>query len=74
MLNISLYVFCLSLCMVLDSQMPPLHVEHQAVRDLYLTVYGARLTDAPVECGTSAGMCFVSDCVWRSAYRCPRCM
>jgi hypothetical protein len=84
--------------MALDLQMPPLHVEHQIVRVLYLTVYGAqltdaplhveyqrvrdlylslygtRLTDAPVACGTSACMCFESDGLWSSTYRCLRCM
>jgi hypothetical protein len=60
--------------MVLDLQMLPLHMEHQLVRVLHLTVYGARLTDAPVARGTSACMCFVSDCVRSSTYRCPRCM
>jgi hypothetical protein len=54
--------------------MPPLHVKHQFVRVLYLTVYGARLTDAPVARGTSGCACFVSHRVWRSTYRCSCCM
>jgi hypothetical protein len=48
--------------------MPPLHVENQRVRDLHLTVYGARLTDTPVARGTLGSRCFVSGCVWRLTY------
>jgi hypothetical protein len=72
--NVSGYVFCTGLRMALDLQILLLHVEHQDVRVSYLTVYGARLTDAPLTCGTSACMYFVSDCVWRSTYRCSCCM
>jgi hypothetical protein len=49
--------------MVLDLQMPSLHVEHQDVGVLYLTMCGDRLTDAPVACGTSGCRCFASDSV-----------
>jgi hypothetical protein len=63
MWNIRLYVFCIQLCMALDLQMLLLRMEHQWVRVLYRTVYGAQLTDAPVACGTSGCACFVFDCV-----------
>jgi hypothetical protein len=36
--------------MPLNLQMLLLHLEHQPVRVVYLTVYSARLTDAPVAC------------------------